>query len=297
MSGGNSSPVVEVVHFTDPACPWAYSASPAHAVLRWRFGNQLDWRLVTIGLAERAEDYAARGYDPRASALGRLNFRRYGMPLAPQARPRLMGTSRGCRAVVATRLRHPGREQAALRALQFAWFTTDALMDEDASILTALRGVEGIDAASVVAALDDPEVAEAYEADRREARTAAGTPTEAQWRAANTDGAVRYTAPSLLFRLGERCLEAGGFQPLEAYDVCLANLEPGLERREPAGSAFEVVAAFPDGLTTQEVAAVMAPHLAPVDRAAAERSLVEAQADGAVTRTPLGDDALWQRVG
>lgn len=296
MSGKNSS-VVEVVHLSDPACPWAYSASPAHAVLRWRFGDQLDWRLVTIGLAERAEDYAARGYDPRASALGRLSFRRFGMPLVPQARPRLMGTARGCRAVVATRLRHPGREHAALRALQFAWFTTDALMDSDDAVLAALRHVDGIDADTVVAALDDAEVGEAYEADRREARTAAGSPTEAQGRSASTDGPVRYTAPSLLFRVGERCLEAGGFQPIEAYDVCLANLDPGLERRGPAATAAEVVGEFPDGLTTQEVAAVMAPHLAPVDRAAAERSLIEAQADGVITRTPLGDDALWRPAG
>src|SRR3954453_2552724 len=162
----NENSPVEVIHFTDPACPWAYSASPAHAVLRWRFGGQLDWRLVTIGLAEGPEDYAARGYDARASALGRLNFRRYGMPLAPQARPRLMGTARGCRAVVATRLRHPGREHAAVRALQFAWFTTDALMDSDNAILGALRDVDGIDADAVVAALDDAEVTAAYEADR-----------------------------------------------------------------------------------------------------------------------------------
>src|SRR3954447_7277620 len=244
MANENSS--VEVIHFTDPACPWAYSASPAHAVLRWRFGAQLDWRLVTIGLAERAEDYAARGYDPRASALGRLNFRRFGMPLAPQARPRLMGTARGCRAVVATRLNHPGREHAALRALQFAWFTTDALMDSDDAILAALRGVEGVDADGIVAALDEAEVSAAYEADRGEARTAAGSPTEAQGRSASTDGPVRFTAPSLQFRFGERCLEAGGFQPIEAYDVCLANLDPGLERRAPAGSGAEAVAAFPD---------------------------------------------------
>src|SRR3954452_16896369 len=98
MPGENSS--VQILHFTDPGCPWAYSASPAIAVLRWRFGAQLDWRLVTIGLAERADDYAARGYDPLMSALGRLSFRRFGMPMAPEARTRLMGTARGCRAIV-----------------------------------------------------------------------------------------------------------------------------------------------------------------------------------------------------
>ena len=285
---------VEVVHLTDPACPWAYSAGPAHAVLRWRFGDQLAWRLVTIGLAENAAAYEGRGYDAKRSAVGRLAFRRFGMPLSLQARPRLTGTARGCRAVVATRLRHPGREHAALRALQFAWFTGDGLMDEDGAVLDALREVAGIDAEAVVAALDSPEVSDAYEADRQEARTAAGTPTEAQGRAAATDGPVRYTAPSLIFRTGERQLEAGGFQPVEAYDVCLANLDPGLERRAPAASPVEALGTFPDGLTSQEVAAVMAAHLAPVDRTGAEAALVAAQADGAVRRTPLGDDALWR---
>ena len=33
---------VEVTHFSDPGCPWAYSASPALAVLRWRYGDR--WR-------------------------------------------------------------------------------------------------------------------------------------------------------------------------------------------------------------------------------------------------------------
>lgn len=55
-----------------------------------------------------------------------MRFRRFGMPLAPQVRLRLMGTAPGCRAIVATRLLHPGREDAAFRALQFGWFTTDA---------------------------------------------------------------------------------------------------------------------------------------------------------------------------
>ena len=50
----------------------------------------------------------------------------------------------------------------------------------------------------------------------RSSRTAAGSPTEFQGKAANTEGAVRYTAPSLIFRVGDRALEAGGFQPMAA---------------------------------------------------------------------------------
>ena len=74
----------------------------------------------------------------------------------------------------------------------------------------------------------------AYEHDKAETRTAAGSPTELQGKAGNSDGAVRYTAPSIIFEAADgRRLEAGGFQPVEAYDVVIANLDPTLERRTP----------------------------------------------------------------
>jgi protein-disulfide isomerase-like protein with CxxC motif len=59
---------LSAIHFTDPGCPWAYSASPALAVLRWRFGDAIEWRLATIGLTESGEQYERRGYTPARSA-------------------------------------------------------------------------------------------------------------------------------------------------------------------------------------------------------------------------------------
>src|SRR5262249_51605457 len=53
---------ISVTHFTDPGCPWAYSASPALAVLRWRYGEQLGWRTVTVGLSEDPKRYIELGY-------------------------------------------------------------------------------------------------------------------------------------------------------------------------------------------------------------------------------------------
>ena len=41
---------IQVTLYTDPACPWAYSINPALRLLEWRYGAQLDWRLVVIGL-------------------------------------------------------------------------------------------------------------------------------------------------------------------------------------------------------------------------------------------------------
>ena len=243
--------MIKVTHFTDPGCPWAYSAWPAHATLQWRYGEQLRWTLVMIGLTEEAAQYAARGYTPTRSAVGYHRFRRFEMPFQVTPKARLSATSPGCRAVVATRLTAPVLEEAALRALQFAQFTTTGTLDDPGMLRSALAGVEGLDADAVVGRIDDPDVLAAYEPDRELARTAAGSPTEFQGRAADTDGAVRYTAPSLIFEGPDgRRLEAGGFQPIEAYDVVIANLDPTLERRPPAGDPVEVLSAFSVPLTT-----------------------------------------------
>jgi protein-disulfide isomerase-like protein with CxxC motif len=286
--------MVEVLHMTDPGCPWAWSASPALAVLRWRYGDGLQWRHVMIGLTERAEQYERRGYTPLMLARGQRKFHCYGMPFAPAVKRRVAATAPACRAIVAVRLRAPEREWAALRALQCAQFTTRSLLDEPADIEAALSRVPGIDAALVVPEIDAPHVVAAYEADRELVRTAAGTPAEVQGRTAQTDGPVRFTAPSLVFRRGEDGFIAGGFQPLEAYDVLLAHLAPELARRDPATEIAEIMAAFPDGLFTAEVAAVMAPHLTPPDLPAAEDALVEASANGICVRVAAGNSALWR---
>ena len=111
-----------------------------------------------------------------------------------------------------------------------------------------------------------------------------------------TDGPVRYTAPSLVFTQDGRRLEAGGFQTLDAYDVLIANLDPALRREEHAREAEVVLDRFPAGVTTQEVAAVLAPPLQPPNRDAAEDDLISLVAAGRAEKLPLGDDALWRPV-
>jgi 2-hydroxychromene-2-carboxylate isomerase len=285
---------VQVTHFSDPGCPWAYSASPAHAVLRWRYGAQLQWRLVTIGLTEDAEQYIRRGYSPAGSARGYVTFRRRGMPFATQPRPRVTSTGQACRAIVATRLQAPELEHAVFRALQFGWFTTPLVMEDHDDLAVALSRVEGLDVDAIVGAIGSDEVEAAYQADRAEARTAEGTPTEAQGKAARTDGEVRYTAPSLIFEHEGRRLEAGGFQHIEAYDVVLANLAPQLERTPPPQDPLEALEAFEYGLTTYEVAAVMNQDKNEPDPESAELALIEHVAEGRVIRESLGDGALWR---
>jgi len=289
--------MISATLYNDPGCPWAYSEIPALTVLDWRYGKQLRWRLVLIGLAEDASQYEARGYTPLRGALGRLAFRRYGMPFAAAPKERVSATARACRVVVAARLTQPGSEWAVFRALQLANFNTSLLLDDDAQLAAVLHALPEIDADRILSSLESPDVSEAYERDRTEARAAAGSAAELQGKTAATDGPVRFTAPSVLFESDGRRFVAGGFQPLEAYDVVIANLDPTLHREPPPETPAPLLERFREGLTTQEVAALLARGNDPPDRIAAEAALIELVAAGRAVREPLGDDALWRPRG
>ncbi len=283
--------------YSDAACPWAYSESPALRVLEWRYGDQLDWHLVMVGLSEDTSRYERMGYTPVRGALGQLRFRsRYGMPFSTVPKQRPSASARACRTVVAARLTDPGSEWRVFRALQLANFNTPLLLDDDAMLAEALNAVDGIDGDGLVGQIDAPEVVEAYQRDKHETREAAGSAAELQGKTSTSDGPVRFTAPSLVFASNGTRLVAGGFQPVEAYDVLIANLDPTLERLDPPETPAPLLERFPDGLTTQEVAALMAGNNEAPDRPAAEAALLELVADGAAERRPLGNDALWRRA-
>lgn len=294
MAEGNGG--LDVTYFCDPGCPWGYAASPQIARLRYRYGEQLRFGLVLIGLWETFEDRAAIGYTAVGTAQGNRLLRRFGMPFATALKERVVGSGRACRAVVATRLLAPGRELEALRALQFAYFTTSLLPDADEGIAAALAGVDGLPVDEVLGALDGEDVTREYERDRALARTAEGSPSEFVGKAHSGDGVVRYTAPTLVFEKGDSRLEAGGFQPLDSYEVLIAHLDRSLERRWTAADPVEAIERVGYPLTTYEVAACMAQPLLDVDTDAAEDALVALQGEGRVTRTPAGPDAIWSRV-
>ena len=289
--------MISATLYSDPACPWAYSESPALRVIEWRYGDQLDWKLTVIGLTEDASQYVKRGYTPLRGALGQLHFRRYGMPFSPAPKPRVSATARACRAIVAARLANPGSEWRVFRALQLANFNTSLVLEDDDGLRDVIATVPGLDADGIVGAIDSPEVTEAYTSDREDSRSAEGSAAELQGKTAASDGPVRFTAPSIVFRSNGTALVAGGFQPVEAYDVLIANLDPNLARREPPETPEPLLERFEDGLTTQEVALLMTHSNDAPDRRAAETALLELVADGRATREPVGDDALWRAAG
>jgi 2-hydroxychromene-2-carboxylate isomerase len=289
---------VRVTQYTDPSCPWAYSAEPCLRSLEWRYGDGLEWRTVMIGLSEDTRARERAGVTPESRVAGWLEFGdRYGMPVSSAPRTRLISSGRACRAVKAAERDGAAAGARMLRAVRLAWFTTTLLLDADEGIAAAAAAA-GLDPGAIVAGIDDPAVEAAYQRDREEARSAGetGAPAVAQGRAAESESGARFTAPSLVFERDGQRLVAGGWQPFDAYDLCVANLAPDLPRRPPPEPA-DLLAAYPAGLVTVEVAEVCRERNEDRSATGAATALAELERVGIVRRTPIGDDdGLWQRI-
>jgi predicted DsbA family dithiol-disulfide isomerase len=251
-----------------------------------------------IGLSEDTRARERAGVTPESRVEGWLDFgRRFGMPVSSTPRTRLISSGRACRAVKAAERDGAAAATRMLRGLRLAWFTSTLLLDADEGIAEVAEAA-GLDGAAIVAGIDDPDVEAAYQRDRAEARSAAetGAPAVAQGRAAGSESGARFTAPSLVFERDGRRLVAGGWQPFDAYDLCVANLAPELPRR-PRPEPADLLAAYPSGLVTVEVAEVCRERNDDRSPADVAMALAELERAGIVRRTPIGDDdGLWQRI-
>src|ERR1700750_2653188 len=133
-----------ITEYTDPGCPWAYSAEPVRRRLSWLYGDRLEWRLRLVGLAESADDYTQRGFTPEQQSRAFAAIARdHGMPIDTSVRPRMAATVPACRAVVAARLHAPEHTRRLLRRLRVRHFSGE-LLDAPKTIAAAARDA-GID--------------------------------------------------------------------------------------------------------------------------------------------------------
>src|SRR5881227_540792 len=97
-------PELTITEYTDPGCPFAWSAEPARWRLQWLYGEQLEWVVQMVGLAEDGNVYEKKGFTvERMSDSFRRLSQAHHMPMDTGMRPRMAGTVPACRAVVATR--------------------------------------------------------------------------------------------------------------------------------------------------------------------------------------------------
>jgi predicted DsbA family dithiol-disulfide isomerase len=278
---------VDIIEFTDPGCPWAYSAEPHRLRIDWLYGENITWRKRMVVLARSPQEYLDKGLTPEKLAAGQARIAaEHGMPIELSERPRVAATLPACLAVVAARLHAPAQEFPLLRRLRLRHFAGE-LLDEDATIDGAATDV-GLDPAQLREWTTQAAVLEALEGDVAAARDPMPAARILDARLADWEGGRRYTCPSyeITARDGIREITAviPGFNPIVVYETVLANLMPNVTRRAEPESVTQVLEWANQPLATAEVAMI-----AGRSRDDAAQQLVAAGA----TRTPLGSDALW----
>src|SRR4051812_24954468 len=252
---------VRITEYTDPACPWAYSAEPFRRRLSWIYGDQLEWDVRMVGLSDDPRAMEAAGFTPQVlSDHYRKISRDHRMPIDTRVRERLAASMPACRAVVAAKLHAPEQMRALLRRLRVRPFSGE-LLDADDTIDGAAPDA-GIDPQQLRGWLSGEDGQRARDADMAAPREpapaarglggerahGAGAPAKPGGGPAPTPakraGGRRYTCPSYeTERVADGVrLAVPGFQPFAVYHVITANLLPGLERRENPEEVTEVLA-------------------------------------------------------
>lgn len=285
MSAGNGASPVLIHHYTDPTCPFAFSSERQRLRLEWLYGDQLDWELHMVVLAEAPRT----DVPPEKVSAGRRKLQLdYGMPI--DWRPVALGPSvDACRAVVAARLHAPEREDALLRRLRVLHF---ASYDLDAETVDRAAAEAGIAPEDLHEWVSDHRVEEVLRDDMKAARSPSPASRAQDYKLGGPDDERRYTCPSYeLIRVTEppadwhtaRRVDLPGFRPIEAYESALANLAPELDRRPDPESVQEVLEWAGIPVATAEVAAVC-------DRDVAD---VRTELSRVATFTPVGGDGYW----
>jgi predicted DsbA family dithiol-disulfide isomerase len=278
-------PPVRITEYTDPGCPWAYSAEPHRRRLQWLYGDNIDWQVRMVVLADTPGDYLERGMTPgkQAAAYKRI-AREHGMPIDTRERARVAATRPACRAVVAARLHEPDAARRLLRCLQVHNFAGDALLDEP-EMLELAAASAGLDYPTLALWLENHGVDDALAEDMAAAREPMRAARVLDHKLANWSGGQRYTSPTFeLTRLADGVTNSiPGFQPFAVYDVVLANLVPGTRRRRAPADVAEILRRAGAPLATREVAVV-----ADIDQADARERLGRV-----ATERHVGSDGFW----
>jgi predicted DsbA family dithiol-disulfide isomerase len=245
---------VEVISYTDPACPWSWAAEPALRRLQIEFADEVSITYVLGGLAREVTD-------PQHELLAALDASAAsGMPVDPRG-----WAGRGGRAPRSTypaslatkAAAEQGLEGPYLRVLREGFWLRRAPLDSADALEEAARAVPAMDLGRFAIDLRSNAIAEAFGADLERARA---VPEE---RRAEGTNPPRVAFPTFEVRgTGGRRWVSGHVRPEELREAAIAaGATPG-----PLPDVSGALRRF-GALATAEVAAVCD---LPWPRAAAE---------------------------
>jgi len=227
---------VEVVEYTDVMCSWAWGSEPKLRLLRWRYEDRCNWRLVMGGLV--SDQTREPNWDPveqarDKSALWSRVSTHTGGPY-----PRSVGWATASSeasgiALCAARLQGEAVSQAVLRRMREAIFIYGRPPDTPERVIDAVRDIPGLDLLRFERDLVGDEARNAYQQDWEETRKPNDYVRNLQgnWpgigNLKQTEGRDRYAFPTLLFRGpgGEHTVP--GWCPFDAYLEAMEKAAPG----------------------------------------------------------------------
>ena len=275
---------MKVTLYTDPGCPFGFNAQRQELQLMWHYGDAANIERRMIVLSERTASYEERGMSPEMIARGRERLlAQYGMPMGLDAVTEAPATIDACRAYVGARMHAPDRSLALLRALRRRAHSDQQRLDRRETIHAAAADA-GIASADIDAWLADADVEAALRADMAATRDPLPEALAQAHRLSRSDVGPRYSTSSAVGLEDGRRVVAAGFQPFAVYEVAMASVAPGLERRAAAETVEEVLAWAPFPLATAEVAELRGIG---IDEARDELSKAGA------TFTPSAADGYW----
>jgi predicted DsbA family dithiol-disulfide isomerase len=263
---------LSITLFTDPACPFAFSAEPVRQRLRWHYRDGLEWTVRMIVLTR--EPGEAERLAEGAPGLQR----RYGMPIDPRPTARPASSEPACRAVVAVRRRDPVGAERLLRALRVRVMQRGLL--DDPELLAGAAADAGLDPAAVQAWSAHPDTALELESDVAAARDPSPAARALDHKLSGPAGQRRYSAPSYVID----GIAIPGFNPIEVYETVIANRAAQLARHPAPGSVAEVLRWASEPLATAEIALIVGDSIE-----ATRRQLTEVG-----EFTPAGADGYWR---
>ena len=176
-------------------------------------------------------EQAERGFTPEKLPVHGEIAHEHRMPIDTSVRAYVAGSREACAAVVAARGQTRPSPRALLRDFGYGHFAGEQI-DRPETIDGAARDAESTRRAHSDADADDVSEASSPTSPPRAGRSPAARVLDAS---SPTGPGAPLTCPSYeITRLADGVtIAVPGFQPFAVYDAILANLVPGLDRREP----------------------------------------------------------------
>ena len=232
-----AQPELEVVEYTDPACPWAWGSEPKLRRLRSLLADRVRWRRVYGMLFDAEEDdpapdpaaetaWYARYIEDISAHTGAPHAVRLGW-VATCSRPASL-------AAVAAARQGPAVAEAVLRRLRESVFVLGEPADTPERVRAAVHGLPDLDPARLYRNMTERHVLDQLALDRAETRQPLPDVLDLRGPAPHPGAAkeagdgYRYALPTLLFLGPGGCRVVPGWRPLAEYLDAATAVAPAL---------------------------------------------------------------------